>query len=339
MFRFKGPSRAQISLLTLHSRNANGLEIENADQAQARVFGLGWEILFASRNNVLVDRVNNTKVDFWHSSHCNQGGPGVLVNGGSLGLSAPSRVALYGGASCGEAKGNPSAPVYHVADNGKLIVADTWYEGWSPRFLNLTNTSGQVTISSGHATPYAEVPDEYGVTVDGFKGTLTYLGVTMAYGKKIRFSGSSVGTTALIMANSQQWTPHYFENTSTGGAISFLTNHWYQNHVGTHPVPDQGSTDSSTILAALAPLRAEKLSPLTALPAGVTDFRIEDIRIDRPIVGIRVVGTDRGRRRDCSAYDEQNVRHQHYAGASAEPGLHRTGRKRQNRPLLSPHEQ
>ena len=115
----------------------------------------------------------------------------------AAGKRTPARTVLFGGAS----SGNNYA--YEVANGGRLMAQDIWYEGAPPTFLKMTGfgtfTLSGAMIAPGRPGPNAAPtdPNYAGVALENFRGRATFL--STVFGTRVVVAGNGEGTNVLLM--------------------------------------------------------------------------------------------------------------------------------------------
>jgi hypothetical protein len=294
MFDLQGPSKASLREIQLNGGdNANGIVVEATDQPNARVFTRGIELNNGNRYNLLADRLNYAKLNFYHFDQVFKSNAlaGVAVSAGSLGASASSRLHIIGGASSGQAS-PANAPLYSVSSQGQLAILDVWYEGNLQKFINLTD-SGKVTMNDGVIAPYpgSANGDPYAITMNNFSGQFallsSYLGGSGGT-YKIQLAGSNPSMQALIAGNVMSNTPNWLDNTMSAGTSGFLANHYATDAI--HAIADQGPSDAGYLRSMLSQLRAAVPEYLSATGTGVTDVRLFNVTVEHPLTGMWIKG-------------------------------------------------
>jgi hypothetical protein len=285
MVRIAGPSHVVLGDLLLIGRdNIDGIVVENCDQPGGRVFTDQVDVRLMSESGLLADRVSNAEVDlhsFYHSG-CKVGvrvlGTTQLPNANAHG----GRVAVFGGAS------SDNDLSYEVADEGRLLVQDVWYEtslAQYPRFMQCTN-SGTFTLHGANVGPLVSRLDTPVVAVENFRGNLTFLTTVFNFpNTRIAITGQQAAMNVLLLGNVSSNQPELkadagraaslksFQSTSGGGAIALA---------------DTGASDADFVRQMLAQTRSEKTSPLVPLKDGVTDLRLHRVFVQGGRRGIHL---------------------------------------------------
>jgi hypothetical protein len=183
-----GPSRANLRDFHIIAGQAgNGILVENADQAGARIFMDQQLNTSATQNGILVDGLNSTPVELDDFQHAGVQGVGVSVIGGSA--RAGSHVDIFAGAA------SNNGLSYDVSNGGSLLVEDCWYEGAKNQFVNLTD-SGSFTLQGARVAPYGLVDrNSPPININGFSGNVAILSTIVDGGLAVQ-----PGTTANVLA-------------------------------------------------------------------------------------------------------------------------------------------
>ena len=127
------PSHATVRDLVIDgAKTADGMVVENADQAGARVLMDQVNLRSAQEAGLLVDRLRCADVSLLNVNHADSALGIKVVGTGTAGTnnSATGRTVIF----CGSSSNNELS--YDVANGGRLLVRDTWYEsGNYPRFM------------------------------------------------------------------------------------------------------------------------------------------------------------------------------------------------------------
>lgn len=283
VLRLSGPSRATLRDFTIDANKVSaGVVVTNCDQPGARVFMEQGEGAANSEANLLVDRLRHTNVelhDFYHSD-C----PGVSVRVIGPTRPAEGRVCLFGGAS------SNNGLSYDVADGGRLLAEDIWYEGAPMGFLHLTGvgsfTLSGAEIATGHPGPNApkQAPNFAGVETEGFRGNLALLGVSLD--THVAVNGSGAGANALFIGQGQG-TDYFAANDAQARALR-LGSLGYVSGTGSTNIPDLGRADPAWLRQMLAQVRREHPRAVTTLRPSVTDVRVSRVNASNGTIGIHL---------------------------------------------------
>jgi hypothetical protein len=202
------------------------------------------------------------------------------------GKPAPARTVIFGGAS----SGNDFA--YDVANGGRLMAQDIWYEGGPPTFLKMTGygtfTLSGAMIASGRPAPNAAPtdPDFAGVALVDFRGRATFL--STIFGTRVVVTGNGEGTNVMLMGV-QPSDENLFASPPAKANVALLYSRRYaQGEPPTRSVPNLGNPDAAWILQMLEQVRSETPRLLTTLPAGITDVRFYRAAVSDFTTGIEV---------------------------------------------------
>jgi hypothetical protein len=278
VLRLAGPSKAILRDLRINGgTTSHGIVVENADQPGAMVFAQQVYLDGSQQHNLLVDKLDNTKVELHNFYHSECQGTSLKVIGGLLasqGRSVPGKTNLFAGAS------SNSNLSYSVTNGGKLLVRDIWYESnHLPKFIQLTG-NGTFTFQGGRIAAPADRTSP-AVEISKFSGKATFLSSII----DDRISVSGVGSSSSVLAMGMQGTgDNYLRSTNATSAL--LYSRKYQQ--GSYPVPNQGNvTDTkSFIRTMLQHARAEQPTRAIDIASGITDVRLYRVRVHRTLTGI-----------------------------------------------------
>jgi hypothetical protein len=292
MFHLNGPSKATFRELALLGENATGVELDNADQPRSRVYAEGLLQEFARQNNVLAEHLQNAAIDL--QSHQMGHVSGVSVKAVGVGGGGNSRIAIFGASTGADSVG--SNPLYEVANGGRILVEDAWYEGGSSRLIYATD-SGTFTANGLHVAPTPEAPLEPIMNIAGFNGQFTCLGVDFDFHgltRMVQVSSQQNGADAFFLGLDFDRQDSFTRLSPTGG-LYFAHNKRCGPppasavNAGCYQVPDEGEQRSVPLVRKmLDPIRKTRPALPTALPPGVTDVRLYRVNIWRPNIGIHV---------------------------------------------------
>lgn len=298
-FRLAGPSRVTLRDLSLafSGSGADALIVENADQPGGSIY---CDQVLSGGNDagkrcavaIEVDGVEQSDVTYLNGGWGEFTRAGVIVRGGptrASGGTAPRQVALLLGAL-----GNNEFRLIDVQSGGRVIACGFRDEAPKPgALLDLgPNSAGAISVvgMSWAGTPSVTQPFLH---LDGFKGTLAYVGNAMGSGYKendgslfVRITGSGADTRALVAAS--EFTSEnsitlrrVWQDQSQPKARAVLLNcvgsgvnkpkHNLPNVVaqteGTEP-------DDAELRAMLMPLRELRINPPGPRAEGVTDVKL-----------------------------------------------------------------
>lgn len=290
-----GPARATFRDLTIRgSGHADGLLVSHCDQQGARVFGdqLG---VHGSHNGLLVAGLANTDVTldtFYHSSNK---GVSVRVVGSpqaAAGQPTSARTVIFGGASSG------SPLNYEVAQGGRLMAQDIWYEGAPATFMRLTGkgtfTLSGAQISPGRPGPNAAPtdPDFAGVTLDHFQGRATFLSV--CFQTRALVLGNEANTELLLLGIEPPAASDFLGPLPPKPHVALTLSRRYaapaEGEPPTRSIPDQGRAEEAWLLQMLEQVRNDTPRPLTVIPETATDLRFDRVIVDNCNTAIQLQG-------------------------------------------------
>ncbi len=302
--RLQGPSRVTLRDLSLafSGSGADAVVVENADQPGGRVF---CDQVLCGGNDagkrcaaaIEVDGLEQSDVTYLNGGWGEFTRTGVLVKGGpqrAAGGTAPGQVALLLGAL-----GNNEYRLIDVQTGGEVSAYGFRDETPKPGALLDLGPDSAGTLSvvgmSWAGTPSATQPF---INVDGFKGTLAYVGNAIGSGYQendgslfVRIAGH--GANARVLVAASEFTsensitlPKVWQDHSDPKARAILL-----NCVGSgvnkpkHDIPNVvaqrkgAEPDDDELRAMLEQIRALRIEPPTARAAGVTDVQIHRVII------------------------------------------------------------
>lgn len=275
LLRLAGPSRASVRDLRLVGARASGIEIEHADQQQGRVVIEG-SMLSAVRVGGLL-----------HSRVVAQANSEI----GSLGVYGSASVLSLGCGGLGPVR---------LDGNGRLLVADSWYEG--KRSALFGGGSGDFTYLAGLMSPYVRGvetgldPAAPAVAVDRFEGRASFIGLQMAL--RDARNGISVNrptprTRALFLGvlarfDSAGQDSRFYQSDGSSAAAGIVLGKLHVVGVGARDLPDAGRSDAAFMLAGLEQARSIVWTapPASDRPASTTDVRL--YRVNAPDTAVAV---------------------------------------------------
>ena len=294
-----GPSRVTMRDVSLAfaGSGADALAVENADQPGGRVFC--DQVLSGGSDGskrcdvaVYVDGVEDADVTFLNGGWGEFTRGGVVVRGGPTlagGGTTKGQVSLLLGAL-----GNNEHKLVDVRQGGRVLACG--YRDETPKagaLIDLgADSAGSLSVvgMSWAATPSTTRPF---INLDGFKGTLAYVGnyVGSGYGENdgsffIRLAGDGSGMRLLSAANeftsrNSTTVPKVWQDATDPGARAVL-----DNCVGggvnqrKFDIPNvfgrtvEAGPDEAAVLDMLAQIRGLRIEPPTRRPAGVTDVKL-----------------------------------------------------------------
>lgn len=269
LLKIIGQSHAVIRDLSISGNGTvDGLVIEGCDQPNARIFIERGNVSSAKQVGILVDKIANADItlhDFNHSD-CAVGVKVIGTNAETEG-----RFVIFSGAS------SNNEISYDVANGGKLLARDIWYEsGQFPRFINLTG-KGTFTLHGA----IAAVASKEGITpieLNNFNGNFSLL-TTILVGTNyvpatVLLKGDGTNTNVLLLGTQFGMGEDYFINQSSKAKFAVLETTMFIQGGGSNPLPNKGIRDKNFILNMLKQTRQARPSSFGSLPNNVTDLNI-----------------------------------------------------------------
>ncbi len=313
----EGPSHVTLRDFYIHAPNARGLLIENADQAEGRIFADQLNVIGPGASEeyrtaaLRVNRLEQTEVLLRALQGSGNDGAWVEVIGGPNAANARNQVSIFTGAT-GSAKGQ-----YNVRSGSQLVVRGVYHERSSASLTGLHLTDSGILSIDATRFSYATSATAPTFLVDDFRGLFTLatcILMPVETPDTCRFDFSGDGSAASVLAlNNQFWVQQPGTSSQTvwvnqakpparGGLIGCNINtsnreaypkgYAFLENVGDHPDParskfgsgpleNHGGVDDSTILRHLAPLRQARvwLPGDKPLPPGATDVRIYRVMV------------------------------------------------------------
>jgi hypothetical protein len=289
VLRLAGPSRAILRDFKISSFGKSaGIQVDNADQAGARIFLEQVDLTRGLTANLLVDRLDRAVVEA-HNLYLAQTyvapastGTGVKVVGGanaSAGNPLGGKVSVFAGAS------SDNYLSFEVTNGGRLAVGEVWYESHgssASTFVHVANNSFFTVTGSRIAVPQTS----YSIRIDDLNGKAAIL--TSQPDAPVGVFGSGNGT-VWVNGNESHGPSSYFTMSAPATLGVFTGNRWYDPATSSHSVANQGNAENNLVQTMLAHLRSERpLGDPTVLPTGVTDLRLYRVTVDSAITGLRL---------------------------------------------------
>jgi hypothetical protein len=280
-----GPSRAILRDFMIETYGKSvGIQVDNADQAGARIFMEQATLTRGITAGLLVDRLDNAVVEL-HDFYTSQTyyspavtGTGLKVVGGAnaaAGNPQGGKTSVFAGAT------SNNYLTFEVISGGRLLLNDLWYEGsGASTFAHVADNSIFTVDNCKMGVPQTG----YSVRIDNLSGKASVLNCQPD--APVGVLGTGTGT-AWVAGNESHGPSSYFTDTSSATGV-FSANRWYGSS-GSVSVPDQGTADANFVRSMLAHMRSEKpLSQTDVLPSGVTDLRLYRVFIDSAVTDIHL---------------------------------------------------
>jgi len=285
----QGPSKAILRDFRVRGggqSKGKGIVIENADQKNSRIYMQEAFANLALQNGLLVDGLENARVDlrsFVHQNvYTNSDCASVKVVGGQNNLGGRTNIIA------GAASGNILS--YQASQGGVLAVKDVWYEttGTKPGYIKLTDNS-TVTFELGRVftTPTGVTPPS--IDIQNYNGRATFIGLDLE--DRINISGNGAGS--ILALGLMGHSPNYFFN-NTGLNARLINSRWLNTtagapNAGTNVVNNIGSADMTFLRNMLTQTRGANLSyEYEAIPSGITDVRMYRVYAENTYIGFHI---------------------------------------------------
>jgi hypothetical protein len=239
VMRLQGPSRATLrDFSESGNRNsADGIEVDNADQAGSRVF-MEQATLGLSHTNLFVDGLDYTNVelhDFYHNYDTTTGMTSVNVTGGpsaAQGLWRGGATNIFAGASAG------NYISYGVSNGARVGVRDIWYDAGAGG-NSVANVTGTSTFTYAGSAMYLPGSASPAISLNNFQGTAALLNLNSNGNIDITGNGSNAQVLGLgLVGPSAQ----FFNNSSSPAATTVFLNG--QTTASPHPAPPPRNSPS-----------------------------------------------------------------------------------------------
>jgi len=293
MLQLTGPSKAyiyDIDFVGNGSGPATAIDITDPDQAGAKIYIEGgiWEEF--TGDALFVDGCKNAVVEC-HAfevagTYSTPNDAQRIVNVvGSGKASATGYTAVFGSDA---GVNSTNAALFAASSNANLVVTDHYYEGISPRIIQLSGTN-TVTFSNEVYAPDAGTVEDPPIELDTFTGTAAFVNCIINRWNdtntdtQILINGEKAATQALFVGvNAEEGTTpftNYFSRTASGGTVSLL-NDKYSTGSGSFQVTNQGNTPTTNFITS-ALNQMSTVAPTFPATSGtsITEVRLIDVRM------------------------------------------------------------
>ena len=287
VLQLSGPSRAILRDFEVIGASVTGIEVDNADQPNSRVFMQAPQLLLSQTANLFVDGLDYTNIEIRDGQFADTNyfpattGIGLKVVGGPL---AQNGSPQHGRTSVFAGSGGANYTSFQASKGASLLVQDFWYEGPDPStFAQVSDNSTFTVEGSRIALP---VGNGDAITLNNLKCSATIM--SSAPDSDVRVSGTPTGRVWILGDNFGSAANYVFNLASTvfGG---FNLNRYFNPSIGSEPVHDFGATASSaTIRTMLAQSRTSHPSTIMDLPPGVTDTRFYRVFVEQGSIGVYI---------------------------------------------------
>jgi hypothetical protein len=289
VMRLQGPSKAILRDFGVNGYyySADGIEVDNADQAGSRVF-MEQVILGQSSTNLFVDALDYTNAelhDFQHLSGDQVPGinTSVVVTGGSQAAAG----SWQGGATnifAGLTADNYYS--YGVSNGAHVAVEGVWNDTGSTGGNLIANVTGTSTFTYAGSKLALNSSSPTSVSLDNFQGTAAL--VNLDTSANINITGN--GGTARVLGLGLVGPSAQFFSDTASPAAAFLHGLQSPNPGVTDPtdLSEIGAADSSFLTASLNQIRTAQPTLLAPLPNGVTDVRFYRVSVGTARAGIHL---------------------------------------------------
>jgi len=283
VLRTPGPARATLRDLMINgNKAATGLVVENCDQVGSRVLMDQVNVGGGKEVGLLIDRLQHTDVSLLNFNHSDQVLGVKVVGAAATTTNDPSsgRAVIF----CGSSSNNELS--YEVANGGRLLVRDTWYEtGQFPRFLRAEG-AGEFTLHGADVSTVYRERDPM-IEANDFHGKLSFLNTI--FGTKdtqVNIHGDGRETKALFIALGNR--SDFLANESPNARVALLESFRYWLGGRALPVSDRGAADGTFLREMLAQTRRERFRSLDPVAPEATDLRMYRVSVANTRSGIRL---------------------------------------------------
>jgi Pectate lyase superfamily protein len=289
VMRLQGPSKATLSNFSVSgNRSANGIEIDDVDQAHSSVFiEEAW--LAGSQTGLLVDALDNTNVqlhDFYHQNNSSTGATSVVVTGGpdaAAGRWQGGVTNVFAGAAC------CNYISYKVSNGAHVSVRDIWYDSGTGG-LEASSITGASTFTYAGSEVAVGGSSSPSFLFSNFQGGTAALLNLNFYGT-VSLTGSGTGSQVLGLGLVSYQPTFWNDTTKPADTTEFLDSQTYYkppSGMGVTELAEQGTADPTFLTTTLNQIRTQQPTLLAPLATGVTDVRLYRIFVNAAAVGIHL---------------------------------------------------
>lgn len=287
VFHVRGPSKVTFRELAINGSTAgDGFVIDGIDQPGSRVYMQQVQSAQSRTTNLLVDGLDYTKVDLRNFEHgASPTGVSIKVVGGKLagaGAAGGAKVNLFSGASSNHTLS------YELANNGRLLVRDIWYETGSPTGYLRLSGAGTFTLHGARvALPAFQNPPA--AELANFHGLASF--ITSGFDDRIVASGDSGGSRilALGLVGGVDARDYLLNQSSPPAQAAMLNSRNTIRGGSSVRTNDQGTVDPQFLRQMLSQTRAEQPTLIGDLPEGVSDVRFYRVSVSNAVIGIHLL--------------------------------------------------
>jgi hypothetical protein len=291
VIRLLGPNKAVLRNFMINGNNytADGIEVNNADQAGSRVF-MEEANLSQSRRNLFVDGLDHTMVelhDFYpgYNSLTGATNASVVVTGGpsaAAGLWQGGATNIFAGAASGNYVN------YGVSNGAHFSVQGVWNDACCSQIM-AADVTGTSTFSYAGSAINLPSGATVAISLHNFQGPAALVNLGTSGNIEITGNGLNAQVLGLGLVGPSAT---FFSNTSSPTA----TTHFLHGQTTAHPPPGTGASelaeregaDPTFLERTLNRLRTEQPTLLAPLEMGVTDTRFYRVSVARAATGIHL---------------------------------------------------
>jgi hypothetical protein len=289
----RGPSKAILRDFRVRGEErAEGILIENADQPNSRIYmqeASAAGTFAASQNGLLVDGLDNARVDLRGFLHSAFMGSSVKVVGGPSGSGGASRTVMISGAA------SNNTVSYEVANGGHLVVKDFWYEvnvnNSMPRYIKLTGDS-VATFEQMLVATTANNADAPAIDIQNFNGKVALIALDLALDKNtdptqaVRITGTGAGSVLGLGLFGRS--SNFLSNPGAVTKAALINSRYRDGSVATTKVDDLGSLDSNLLTQTRNILQGNISNEYEVFPAAITDVRMYRVYVEKATIAFHI---------------------------------------------------
>jgi hypothetical protein len=268
MLRLAGPSRATVRDLRLVGPAQTAIAVDRADQDGGRILVVGSFMGPTAASDLLRTRLSMQANTAFATLALSRVQSAVSLGVGGLGPLS-------------------------LVQGSRLMLSDSWFEGPETQLFRLE--SSRLTYRGGQMAPgdarFGPAPVVPAIGLDGFAGTVAFLGVEMTLqdaGNGIRVANETAQTNALFLGVEAN-RAGYFSRLAGGGRVGLLSSRLRSPE--SQKVADTGQADAGFLVDALSQARSLGWddAPRNA-PPSATDLRLYRLMTIDSAEGLRIDG-------------------------------------------------
>ena len=283
----QGPSSVILRDFYVNAGTVTGIQVQNADQQNSRIYMEQMRAMRALSANVLVDSLDYTNVEL-HDFELSytavapaSTGVALQVIGGPLaqqGTPQYGRTNLFAGAL------GDNFVSFQASGGATLLVRDAWYEG--PNSSTYAQISGNSSVTlEGSRMALPTSGDAVQINTPSCPATV----LSSAPDSDVKITGGN--GSVWVLGNNFNAAASYLQNLAPSVISDFNLNRRYVSsgpNAGSIPIPDIGAAQPSFIRSILAQSRAANPNVVMDLVAGITDARFYRVSVELGTIGIHI---------------------------------------------------